>query len=63
MLNPSRPLVIGLALVALASLVLGLATDIGLFGWSLSVLLAIYLAIAGTAHRLRSRSSSVRKPA
>src|SRR2546426_738031 len=32
MLNPSRPLVISFVLVALAALVLGLATDVGLFG-------------------------------
>jgi uncharacterized membrane protein YphA (DoxX/SURF4 family) len=63
MLNPSRPLVIALTLVALASLVLGLASDVGLFGWALAVLLALYLTVAGTAHRIRSRSSSMRRPA
>jgi hypothetical protein len=49
MLNPSRQTVILVALVAVAGLVLGLATDVGLFGWSLSVLLALYLAVAGIA--------------
>lgn len=63
MLNPSRPLVISLALVALAGLVLGLATDVGLFGWSLAVLLAVYLAVAGVAHLMTSRSGSARRPA
>ena len=58
MLNPSRPLVMCLALVALAGLVLGLATDIGLFGWSLAVLLALYLGVAGIAHLIRPRSGS-----
>jgi hypothetical protein len=59
MLNPSRPRVISLALVALASLVLGLATDVGLFGWSLAALLALYLAAAGVT-RL-ARPSAMRK--
>lgn len=56
MLNPSRPLVITLMLVALAGLALGLATDIGLFGWSLAALLALYLAAVGLI-RLRPNSS------
>jgi hypothetical protein len=43
--------------------VLGLATGVGLFGWSLAVLLALYLAVAGIAHLLRSRSGSARKTA
>jgi hypothetical protein len=56
MLNPSRSLVVIVALVALAGLVLGLATDVGLFGWSLAVLLALYLAIALIAQHIRRRS-------
>lgn len=60
MLNPSRPLVISLALVALIGLVLGLATDVGLFGWSLAVLIVLYLAVAGIARR---RFSSARTAA
>ena len=47
MLNPSRPLVVSLALLAVVGLALGLATDVGLFGWSLAALLALYLAAAG----------------
>jgi hypothetical protein len=47
MLKPSRLLVISIALVALAGLALGLATDLGLFGWSLAALLGLYLAAAG----------------
>ena len=58
MLNPSRPLVISLALVALAGLVLGLATDVGLFGWSLAVLLALYLAVVGLSRATRPRRGS-----
>ncbi len=63
MLNPSRPLVISLALAALAGLVLGLATDIGLFGWSVALLLALYLGAAGVARLARRRSRSARMPA
>jgi hypothetical protein len=63
MLNPSRPLVISLALVALVGLVLGLATDVGLFGWSTSVLLGLYLAVAGVARRLHPRSRANGRPA
>jgi len=51
MLNPSRPVVLCLAIVALAGLVLGLATDVGLFGWSLAALLALYLVVAAVARR------------
>lgn len=53
MLNPSRTLEISLALVALAGLVLGLATDVGLFGWSLAALLVLYLAAAGITRLTR----------
>jgi membrane protein implicated in regulation of membrane protease activity len=52
-LNPSRPLVMFLALIAVVALVLGLATDVGLLGWSLAVLLALYLGVAGIAQRTR----------
>jgi hypothetical protein len=58
MLNPSRSLVVIVAVTAFAGLVLGLATDVGLFGWSLAVLLALYLAIAGIAQHIRRRSVS-----
>lgn len=51
MFNPSRPLAISLAIVAFAGLVLGLATDVGLLGWSLAALIALYLAAAGIAQR------------
>jgi hypothetical protein len=63
MLNPSRPLVISLALVALASLLLGLATDVGLLGWSLAALLGLYLAVAGLMRLARPRPSSSGKSA
>jgi len=59
MLNPSRPLVMSLALIAVVALVLGLATDAGLFGWSLAVLLALYLGVAGVAQCTRRRSDTM----
>jgi hypothetical protein len=49
MLNPSRALAISLALAALAGLVLGLATDVGLLGWAFAALTAIYLGTVGLA--------------
>jgi hypothetical protein len=57
MFNPSRPLVISFAVVALAGLVLGLATDVGLFGWALAALLVLYLAAAGLARLARPETS------
>ena len=59
MLNPSRPLVISLAVVALAGLVLGVATDVGLFGWSLALLLVLYLGAAGITRLARRGDGSV----
>jgi hypothetical protein len=43
----------GVGALALVGLVLGLATDVGLFGWTLAALLAFYLAAAGIARRGR----------
>ena len=60
MFNPSRTLVISIAIVAFASLALGLATDVGLFGWSFAALLAIYLGAVGVAHLARRSSSAGR---
>ena len=59
MLNPSRPLVISLGVVAFAGLVLGLATGVGLFGWSLAALLVLYLGAAGVARLARRGDGSV----
>ena len=62
MLNPSR-LVLCLAIVALAGLVLGLATGVGLFGWSLAALVVLYLVVAGVARLARPRTRSAGRPA
>jgi hypothetical protein len=63
MLNPSRRLVMFIVLVAAVALVLGLASDVGLFGWTFALLLVVYLGIAGTAQRARRRSESAGRPA
>jgi len=63
MLNPSRRLVISLAFIALASLLLGLTTDVGLFGWSLAALVSLYLTAAGLTRLVRPRSNSSGRPA
>jgi hypothetical protein len=62
MLNPSRQLVFFLALIALVALVLGLASDVGLFGWSFALLLALYLGVAGIARRGRRSSVTDGRP-
>jgi hypothetical protein len=56
MFNPSRQIVVSLVVVALVSLALGLATDIGLFGWSFSLLLALYLGVVGITRLGRERT-------
>jgi len=61
MLNPSRPLVMILALIAVVALVLGLASDIGLIGWSLALVLGLYLGVATLAQRSRRRSVAGRR--
>jgi hypothetical protein len=61
MLNPSRSVIRFLALLAVVALVIGLATDVGLFGWSLAVLLALYLGFAGIAQRSRRRADTTRR--
>jgi hypothetical protein len=60
MLNPSRHVVIALAVAAAVCLALGLATDVGLFGWSLALLVALYLAATGIARIGRRRSATAR---
>jgi hypothetical protein len=56
MFNPSQQVVISLVVVALVSLALGLATDVGLFGWSFSLLIALYLGVVGLTQLARERT-------
>lgn len=56
MLNPSRQIVIVLVVATIALLALGLATDVGLFGWAIAALIGLYLAIVWVA-RLGRRSA------
>ena len=53
MLNPSRTVLITIAVVAFVGVFLGLNTDVGLFGWTGGALLAIYLAAVGIARLTR----------
>jgi hypothetical protein len=46
MFNVSRTVLVVLAVIALVLLVLGLATDIGLFGWVLAIILGAYVVVA-----------------
>jgi hypothetical protein len=46
MFNPSRNVLAGIAVVAVVLLILGLATDVGLFGWVLALILGAYVVIA-----------------
>ena len=46
MFNVSRTVLGILALLAIVLLVLGLATDVGLFGWVLAILLGAYVIVA-----------------
>ena len=59
MLNPSRKVAFGLIAVSVVLLALGLATDVGLFGWSLAVLIGLYLVVVAITRRSRpSRSAA-----
>jgi hypothetical protein len=55
MFNPSRQVVVSLVVISLVSLALGLATDVGLFGWSLTLLLGLYLAVAAVVRATRQQ--------
>jgi hypothetical protein len=44
MLNASRTVLLVLAAVAIVLFVLGIATDVGLIGWVLALLIALYIA-------------------
>ena len=51
MFNVSRTVLVILAVLALALLVLGLATDVGLIGWVLAVLIGAYVIAAAARQR------------
>jgi hypothetical protein len=46
MFNASRAVLLGIAAAALVLLVLGLATDVGLIGWVLAIILGAYVVAA-----------------
>jgi hypothetical protein len=46
MFNVSRTILAVIAVVALVLLVLGLATDVGLIGWVLAIILGAYVITA-----------------
>jgi len=46
MFNASRSILMVVAVIALVLLVLGLATDVGLFGWVLAIVLGAYVIVA-----------------
>jgi hypothetical protein len=46
MFNVSRTVLVVLAVVALLLLVLGLATDVGLFGWIIAIVVGAYVIVA-----------------
>jgi hypothetical protein len=46
MFNASRSLLIAIAVLAVVLLALGLATDVGLIGWVLAIILGAYVVAA-----------------
>jgi hypothetical protein len=46
MFNASRTVLFAVAAIALVLLVLGLATDVGLFGWVVALILGAYVIAA-----------------
>ena len=46
MLNVSRTVLVVIAVIAIVLLVLGLATNVGLFGWVLAIILGVYVIAA-----------------
>jgi hypothetical protein len=46
MFNVSRTVLYALAAAAIVLLILGLATDVGIFGWILAILLGAYVVMA-----------------
>ena len=46
MFNASRNVLVVLALIAIVLFILGVATDVGLFGWVLAIILGAYVITA-----------------
>jgi hypothetical protein len=57
MFNVSPTVLVVIALIALVLLVLGLATDVGLFGWIAAIILFAYVIAAFVRGRRASASS------
>ena len=51
MFSASRTVLIAVAVIAFVLLVLGLATDVGLFGWVLAIILGAYVIAALVSNR------------
>ena len=58
MLNPSRTVVLWLGVLAVVLLALGLATDLGLFGWTIAALFALYLIVVGVSRLARRHADT-----
>jgi hypothetical protein len=51
MFNASRNVLVALAIVAIVLFILGIATDIGLFGWVLAIIVGAYVVTAFVRQR------------
>jgi hypothetical protein len=51
MFSASRNVLVVLALIAIALFILGLATDVGLFGWVLAIIVGAYVITAFVRQR------------
>jgi hypothetical protein len=51
MFNASRNMLVALAIVAIVLFILGIATDIGLFGWVLAIIVGAYVVMAFVRQR------------
>jgi hypothetical protein len=58
MLNPSRNVVVAIAVIAFVGVFLGLSTDAGFFSWVGGALLGLYLVAVGVAHLTRKPARS-----
>jgi hypothetical protein len=51
MFNASRNVLVLLALIAIVLFILGIATDVGLFGWVLAIIVGAYVITAFVRQR------------